>query len=37
MAYRGRVLVELSTTLNEDIKAPTGVLANEDIISAQVS
>lgn len=37
VAYRGRVLVELNTTLNEDIKAPTGVLANEDIIKAQVS
>lgn len=37
MAYRGRVLVELTTTLNEDIKQPTGVLANENIISAQVS
>ncbi|KAL9983681.1 hypothetical protein ACROYT_G005897 [Oculina patagonica] len=35
VAYRGRVLVELATTLNEDIKAPTGVLQNEDIISAQ--
>jgi len=37
VAYRGRVLVELTTTLNEDVKAPTAVLANEDIISAQVS
>lgn len=37
MAYRGRVLVELTTTLNEDIKVPMGVLANEDVISAQVS
>lgn len=35
VAYRGRVLVELKTTLNEDIKTPVGVLANEDIISAQ--
>lgn len=37
MAYRGRVLVELTTTLNEDLKQPIGVLANEDIIAAQVS
>lgn len=37
VAYRGRVLVELTTTLNEDLKQPIGVLANEDIIAAQVS
>lgn len=35
VAYRGRVLVELVTTLNEDIKQPTGQLAHEDIIAAQ--
>jgi len=36
VAYRGRVLVELATTLNEDIKQATGPLASEDIIAAQV-
>ncbi|XP_022792926.1 myoferlin-like isoform X1 [Stylophora pistillata] len=35
VAYRGRVLVQLTTTLNEELKQPTGVLANEDIIAAQ--
>lgn len=35
VAYRGRVLVELTTAVNEPIKHPTGALANEDIIAAQ--
>lgn len=34
-AYRGRVLVELQTTLNEDIAKATGPLSNEDVIAAQ--
>lgn len=34
-AYRGRVLVELQTTLNENIKQATGQVSPEDIIAAQ--
>ena len=36
VAYRGRALVELSTTVNESIKQATGPLSNEDVIAAQV-
>lgn len=35
VAYRGRALVELSTTVNESIKQATGPLSNEDVIAAQ--
>ena len=36
MAYRGRALVELETTLGEVIEEPVGTIQGEEVIRAEV-